>query len=360
MKIKVKLSERTYDIEILPGLLEGCGAELGIVPSSKCLVITDDNVKKLYCRKVADSLSLAGMNCSAASFKAGEESKTLETMAFLYGEAVRAGLNRRSFIVALGGGVPGDVAGFVAATYMRGIDFVQIPTTLLAMVDSSVGGKTGVDLPEGKNLVGAFWQPKKVFIDPCVLKTLPEREIKCGLAEVVKYGVILDAAFFNLLASNVSKLLSLNLDFYSSVIAKCCELKAYVVSNDERENGLRAILNYGHTFGHAVEAVSSYQGIAHGEAVSIGMCMAADLAAAMKILKKDDAFRQEELLKSLGLPVRAPKGLLPAEILEAMGTDKKKTDAGLALVLPLKIGGVEIHRGIDPSLVLEAIRGRCD
>jgi len=358
MKVRVNLGERSYDIEISSDLLEKSGAELGVVSSPKCLVITDDNVKKLYYQKVADSLIPAGINCSAAAFKAGEESKKLETIAFLYGEAVRAGLNRDSFIVALGGGVPGDVAGFVAATYMRGIDFIQIPTTLLAMVDSSVGGKTGVDLPQGKNLVGAFWQPKKVLIDPCVLKTLPEREIKCGLAEVVKYGVILDAAFFKLLASNVPKLLSLDLDFYSSVIAKCCELKAYVVSNDERESGLRAILNYGHTFGHAVEAVSAYHGIAHGEAVSIGMCMAADLAVSMQIMKKEDASIQEELLKNLGLPVRLRGCLIPAKIIEAMATEK--TDAGLALVLPLQIGAVEIRRGVDPALVLEAIRGRCD
>ncbi|MFA7186297.1 MAG: 3-dehydroquinate synthase [Victivallales bacterium] len=360
MKVRVNLNERSYDIEISPGLLEKCGQDLGILPSPKCLVVTDDNVKKLYYRKLADSLSLAGISCTAASFNPGEGSKNLDTMAFIYGEAVHAGLNRKSFIVALGGGVPGDMAGFAAATYMRGIDFIQVPTSLLAMVDSSVGGKTGIDLPEGKNLVGAFWQPKKVFIDPGVLKTLPEREIKCGLAEVVKYGVILDSAFFDLLAANITRLLSLDLDFYSSVIAKCCELKAHVVSNDEREGGLRAILNYGHTFGHAVEAVSGYQGIAHGEAVSIGMCMAADLAVSLKMMKKEYAFMQEELLKKLGLPVRVPKGLISAEILEAMGTDKKKTDAGLTLVLPLKIGAVELRRGVDPALVLEAIRGRCD
>lgn len=360
MKVRVNLGERSYDIEIAPGLLEKCGQDLGFLPSPKCLVVTDDNVKKLYYKKLEDSLSLAGISCPSASFKAGEGSKNIETMAFIYGEAVRAGLNRKSFIVALGGGVTGDMAGFAAATYMRGIDFVQIPTTLLAMVDSSVGGKTGVDLPEGKNLVGAFWQPRKVFIDPAVLKTLPEREVKCGLAEVVKYGVILDRSFFELLVANTYRMLSLDLDFYSSVIAKCCELKAYVVSNDERESGLRAILNYGHTFGHAVEAVSGYRGIAHGEAVSIGMCMAADLAVSLKMLKKAEAVMQEELLHKLGLPVKTPKGLVPAEILEAMGTDKKKTDAGLTLVLPAKIGKVELKVGVEPSLVLEAIRGRCD
>ena len=357
--IHVDLSERSYDIAVSPGILKNAGNLLkNFVAGKKCLIITDSNVNELYAKNALAFLKNAGAEASLTDFPAGEASKHLGTVGALYSKAVGCGLDRNSLIVALGGGVPGDIAGFVAATYMRGVNFIQIPTSLLAMVDSSVGGKTGVDLPEGKNLVGAFWQPLHVLIDPEVLKTLPEREVKCGLAEIIKYGVIVDEELFEMLENNIDKLNSLDLDFYSEVIARCCRLKAQVVSQDEREGGLRAILNFGHTFGHAVEAVSGYQTIGHGEGVAIGMCMASDLAAKSGRMDKNAAMRLEQLLKTLGLPCGIT-GHKAESILEAMSSDKKKKDGKLVLILPDKIGAVSIVNDTSRNDILTAIKGRC-
>jgi 3-dehydroquinate synthase len=251
------------------------------------------------------------------------------------------------------------MAGFSAAVYMRGIEFVQIPTTLLAMVDSSVGGKTGVDLPEGKNLMGAFWQPKLVLIDPEVLKSLPEKEIRCGLAEVIKYGVIMDAELFADLEKNVDKLKSLDMEYYTGIVARCCELKAEVVRQDEREGGLRAILNYGHTFGHAVEMLSDFT-ISHGEAVAMGMVMAAELAVITGRISREDAERQNRLLTALGLPTRVPAGFESEKIYSAMQKDKKKVGSMLKLVLPDEIGKVSIVGDSEINDILKAIGVYCD
>jgi 3-dehydroquinate synthase len=279
----------------------------------------------------------------------------------LYHEAVSDTLDRKSVIVALGGGVVGDIAGFLAATYMRGIDFIQIPTTLLAMVDSSVGGKTGVDLPEGKNLVGAFWQPKAVFIDPDTLATLPEREIKCGLAEVVKYGMILDEDFFCFLEKHTKELNSLDTECFTEVIARCCALKAGVVEDDEREeSGRRAILNYGHTFAHAIEVVKGYENINHGEAVAVGMCMAASLAVADCRLDDAAELRQENLLRALHLPCSI-SGVKASEICSAMHKDKKAKQGRLRFILPDTVGDVTlVEDGIEKSEIMQAIRNCCD
>ncbi|MFZ2657371.1 MAG: 3-dehydroquinate synthase [Victivallales bacterium] len=361
-KIKVNLKERGYDILIDTGIVGSSRTLKDHVAGRRCLVITDSNVAKIYGLSVLKTLRNAGADAEMIFFKAGESSKNLETYGKLLRQSCRAGLDRSSLIVALGGGVPGDVAGFVAASYMRGIDFIQIPTTLLAMVDSSVGGKTGIDLPEGKNLVGAFWQPSLVLIDPAVLTTLPKREIRCGLAEVVKYGIIMDGNFFSFLEKNLNGIRNMDQGTYGRIIARCCELKAKVVFADEREtSGLRAILNYGHTFGHAVETVTEYGKYAHGEAVSIGMCMAANLAAACNEFSPDNKFalemkeRQTKLLKALGLPTALDRGIKPAQIYKAMFKDKKVSKGKLRLVLPDRIGKVSIVKDVKPEDVLKAI-----
>lgn len=357
--LQVDLGERSYPIAVQAGILTSIVSELStFVSGKKCLIVTDSNVSGLYEENIVSVLTQAGAKVYVSVFEAGEAQKHLETMMKIYHDAVTAGLDRTSYIIALGGGVPGDIAGFAAATYMRGIKFIQIPSSLLAMVDSSVGGKTGVDLPEGKNLVGAFWQPEMVVIDPELLNTLPRRELLCGLAEVVKYAVIMDADFFDLLESNVDKLLNLDLDFYSLIISHCCACKAKIVSQDEREGGIRAILNYGHTFGHAVEAVAGFGVVEHGEGVAIGMAMAADVAVAMGMIDQDMADRQEKLLLALGLPVEV-SGVTSEQLLTAMASDKKKEGATKKFILTEKLGKASIFDDVDDSLLLSVMAKRC-
>ncbi len=362
-KIKVDLKERGYDIIIGKGIVSGGEPDASVfrpfVSGRKCLVITDSNVGRILGSRFLKVLGTAGAHAELAVFKAGEASKNIRTYESLLRKVSKSGLDRSSVIVALGGGVVGDVAGFVAATYMRGIRFIQVPTTLLAMVDSSVGGKTGIDLPEGKNLVGAFWQPRLVVVDPAVLMTLPKREVRCGLAEVVKYGVIMDEKFFSFLEKNLYGIKNMDMDTYGEIIARCCELKAEVVCVDEREtSGLRAILNYGHSFGHAVETVTGYGRYAHGEAVSIGMCIAADLAVSCYKFSLESAERQKTLLKAMGIPVTVAGDISPLKIYKAMFKDKKAEKGKLRLVLPDRIGKVSLVKDADGKAVLEAISGR--
>jgi len=352
-QIKVALEDRSYNIMIQAGILRNANDILSpFCSKSSILVITDSNVDPLYSDKIESKYS-------KFIFPAGEKHKTIDTITNICRKAVETGLDRKSLIMALGGGVCGDMAGFAAAVYMRGIEFIQIPTTLLAMVDSSVGGKTGVDLPEGKNLVGAFWQPKLVLIDPETLKTLPMEEVRNGLAEVVKYGMIYDWKFFQLLENNIEALKNLDMDFYTEMIQRCCEIKAEVVAQDEREGGLRAILNYGHTFGHAVELLSNFE-IAHGAAVSIGMAVAVELGVMTKRISKDYAERQNTLLKKLGLPIRIPSGFDSEKIYGAMLHDKKTVGSKVKLILPDGDGAVSIVDNIDSDLIIQAIRNCCD
>ena len=360
-KIKVDLKERGYDIIIGKGIVSGGKPDSSVfrpfVSGRKCLVVTDGNVDRILGARFLKILGTAGADAELAIFKAGESSKNIGTYESLLRKACKSGLDRSSVIVALGGGVVGDVAGFVAATYMRGIDFIQVPTTLLAMVDSSVGGKTGIDLPDGKNLIGAFWQPRLVVIDPAVLTTLPKREILCGLAEIVKYGVIMDGKFFSFIEKNLRGIVGIDKRIYAKIIARCCELKAEVVCADEHETkGLRAILNYGHTFGHAVETVTGYGKYGHGEAVSIGMCIAANLAVSLNRFSPASAERQESLLKAIGLPTAIARDLSPARIYKAMLKDKKTEKGKLRLVLPDKIGKVSLAKDVNSEAVLQAIR----
>ena len=283
---------------------------------------------------------------------AGEKSKTFASAARLCGEAARRGLDRKSVIVALGGGVVGDLAGFAAAIYMRGIRVVQVPTSLLAMVDSSVGGKTAVDIAEGKNLVGAFHQPSAVLIAPEFLRTLPRRERIGALAEVVKYGFALDEAFFDFLEAHFGELAAAEIDpeLYGHIIRRSCEIKAEVVASDEKESGIRKYLNYGHTYGHAVELLSDFR-LSHGEAVAVGMRLAAKLAVLTGRLAQADADRQDALLEKLGLPTAVPADMAPDRIVEVMRHDKKNTSGSFTLVLPTAVGTVECADFADDAQI---------
>ncbi|HEU4753500.1 MAG TPA: 3-dehydroquinate synthase, partial [Armatimonadota bacterium] len=281
----------------------------------------------------------------------------LEQLADVYHHLVAAGLDRRSAVVALGGGVVGDLAGFAAASYLRGIDFVQVPTTLLAQVDASVGGKTGIDLPEGKNLVGAFHQPRLVFIDLQTLDTLPEPDYRAGLAEIIKYGVIWDPELFRFLEVNRTAVLAHQPEELEHLVARSCEIKAEVVGRDEREGGLRAVLNYGHTIGHAVEAVAGYGRYLHGEAVAIGMAAAGRLAARRGWLPESTAQRIETLIREYGLPARLREPLPVGPLMEAMLRDKKTQSGELRFILARDIGRVEVApvAAEDVRAVLETV-----
>jgi len=342
-RVRMELGERGYDILIGPGLRHQVGSYLReVLTPSRAAIITDETVAGLYGEDVARSLAEAGLEATTVAVPPGEEAKSLAQAGKLYAALVASGLDRRSVVVALGGGVVGDLAGFVAATYMRGIPYVQVPTTLLAAVDSSVGGKVAVDLPEGKNLVGAFYQPRLVVIDPEVLASLPPRELRAGLAEVVKHGVILDADFFAYLEAHADGILAQEAAVLAVVIRRCCELKARVVSADERDEGLRAILNYGHTFAHALETVTGYQRFRHGEAVALGMVAASLLAEEMGKVAPEVTRRQVALLRRLGLEVRLPAEFRLEELLACFLRDKKTLSGRLRFVLPVRLGEVEV------------------
>lgn len=336
--VRVGLDERGYEILIDEDLLSSLGGrcrELGL--GAQAAVVTNTVVGPLYARRVADSLRESGFIVYEVEIPDGEEYKNLETLDRIYGALIKAGLNRSSFLVALGGGVTGDVTGFAAATFLRGIPFVQVPTTLLAQVDSSVGGKTGVNHKLGKNLIGAFYQPSLVIIDVSTLDTLSDRDYRAGLAEVVKYGVALDRPFFDFLAAHRRELCARDKRLLAEVVRRSCELKAAIVEQDERESGLRAVLNYGHTIGHAVETLAGYGTYLHGEAVSIGMVQAARISQSLGFASADDTRLVTELLADLGLPVELPK-FTAAEYEQVLLRDKKMQDAGLNFVCNKGIG----------------------
>lgn len=347
--VRVSLVERSYEIHIGSGVLNSAGEVVALQMGARhAVIVSDANVRTPHADRVMNSLSETGVRVNGLLVAPGEGTKSPEQLVRLWQELLETGADRKSVIVAVGGGVIGDLAGFLAATYTRGVRFVQVPTTLLAMVDSSVGGKTGINLPSAKNMVGAFWQPASVLIDTDTLKTLPEREYRSGLAEVVKYGVILDADFFDYLEANVDGLLARDPEVLKTIIARSCWLKAGVVEQDEREEtGLRAVLNYGHTFCHAIEAVAGYGQYLHGEAVAIGMVCASRLAERLGRIPSQMTLRQEQLLAKLGLPT-AVLGLDSDELVAAMRHDKKVEHGELRFVLPTKLGHVELVGGIDP------------
>ncbi len=356
LNVHVQLSERSYDIVIGTDNL----AEVGsfVERWGECthaVLITDTNVIEPHARCAARSLEAAGVRVEVEIVEAGEPAKSIANAERLWNRLLEHRADRKSMVVAVGGGVVGDLAGFVAATYARGLAFVQIPTTLLAQVDSSVGGKVGVNLPTAKNMVGAFWQPCGVLIDTAVLNTLPDREYRAGLGEVVKYGVILDADLFAYLERHADALNARDPAVLRTVVARCCRLKADVVERDERETtGLRAVLNYGHTFAHAIEAEAGYGQILHGEAVSIGMIGASRLAERLGRIGEELTVRQRELLVRLGLPVALP-ALDPAILLAAMQRDKKVAHGRLRFVLPTRMGHVELVGDVPAEHVLAVL-----
>ncbi len=321
------------------------------------MVITDDNVQDLHAIKATESLVNEGIDTDLISIKPGEPSKSVELASGLWQGFLELGTDRKSIVLAVGGGVVGDLAGFVAATYARGLRFFQVATSLVAQVDSAVGGKVGINLPEAKNMVGSFYQPTGVFIDAATLETLPEKEYRSGLAEVVKYGVILDAGFFEFLEAHAAEINQKNPQVLVDVIARCCRLKAGIVEKDEfEESGLRAVLNYGHTFGHAFESLAGYGNLLHGEAVAMGMCCAARLAKILDRVDKKFVDRQRNLLETLQLPVKAPP-LDPERILSAMMHDKKVQHGKLRFVLPSRLGSVELVEDVRPDDVRTVLEG---
>ncbi len=368
--VRVNLAERSYDIEIGAGNLAGVGRFLtDRARVTHVVIVTDDHVQKPHAMRVAESLGEQDLDVDVILVDPGEESKSLDVAASLWEGLLELGADRKTVVAAVGGGVVGDLAGFIAATYARGLRFLQIPTSLLAQVDSSVGGKVGVNLPQAKNMVGAFLQPLGVLIDTATLETLPANEYRAGLAEVVKYGVILDAEFFDYLEAHAAAISERRQNVLIHVIARCCRLKADVVEKDEREeSGLRAVLNFGHTFGHAFETLSwhaspltSGEGpgvrapLLHGEAVAIGMVCAARLAQRLGRVDAQFTARLCSLLKRLGLPVDVPT-LDHQKVVDAMMHDKKVEFGQLRFVLPIRMGQVELVGEIAASDILAALR----
>lgn len=351
LNIEIQLKDNPYTIHIEPGIVNRLGAvvsELGL--SGAATIITDEQVGALHAERVAASLE--NPKTDILRMPAGEEHKTLDTVRTMYDELLSLNRGRDSYIVALGGGVVGDLAGFVAATYLRGIPFIQIPTSLLAQVDSSIGGKVGVDLPQGKNLVGAFYQPRVVCIDPEVLKTLERRHLINGLVEVIKHGVIWHDRFFTYLEDKVDSLLNLDSGTLVETIGRSCRIKADVVEQDEKESGIRVILNFGHTIAHAVETCAEYKGWLHGEAVAVGMLAETRIAQKLGLTTDDTFRRQERLLQRVGLPTRLP--VLDLERFQkAVLHDKKNLQMKIRMVLPVGIGRVQVVDDVPWQLIAD-------
>lgn len=328
----VKVSTgRPYDILIERGLMNKCGELVrSVTKAQKAVVVTDTNVEKFYAEKVVNSLKENDFDVELFVFEAGEQSKNLDTISKMYDCFANFRMSRKDIVVALGGGVTGDMAGFAAATYMRGIEFVQIPTSLLAQVDSSVGGKTGVDIPQGKNLVGAFWQPDMVIIDPDTLNTLPQHFINDGMAEIIKYGCIMDKELFATLENENA------MDIIEDIICTCVSIKRDVVNADEREAGMRMLLNFGHTLGHSLEKIYNFSGLSHGQAVAVGMVMVTKATDKAGITPMGTADRIKKLCEKYNLPTEDKASV--AEIAEYCGSDKKSSGGSVSLVLLKEIG----------------------
>ncbi len=352
---EVETTGGNYPVWVGWGILDDIGKKTKEYLSPSCVyIITDESILE-HARKVQISMEKSGIASHMYIVPPGESSKTLETVQQIYSWLAGRKAERRHLIVAVGGGVIGDMAGFVAATYLRGMPFVQVPTTLLAMMDASIGGKVAVDLPQGKNLVGAFYQPKFVLSDVETLVSLPERELNSGWAEAIKHGLILDQDLLGIFENRVNEVRSLDRDIATEIIRKSVAIKANVVSRDERETlGIRILLNYGHTIGHAIESSTGYTKYLHGEAVSIGMMAAAKIGQLAGILREEEVIRQEDVLKSYGLPVRA-QGLVAEEIIEATTSDKKTSDGIVNWVLLNGLGNAVTDNNIPINHVLDAV-----
>ena len=356
-KILVPLKNNSYEVLIREGIINNIGEELiriGIQNDRKILIVSNKEISNLFADKFLKDLKIHNFYAKIFNIKEGESYKNLETLSKIYNEAFQIGLDRNSLIIALGGGIVGDITGLAAATWLRGIEYIQIPTTLLSMVDSSVGGKTAVNHPKGKNLIGAFHQPKAVFIDPETLLTLPKREFRAGMAEVIKYGVIKDKELFEFLEStkNRDKILKLDNEYLIKIIKSSIKTKSDVVSADEKENGIRAILNYGHSFGHVIENLCGYGEYLHGEAISIGMKIAGDIAIEKGLWSEEESLRQDNLIKSYGLPTQTPK-INKNDVLKILMGDKKVRKGKMRFILPKGIGEVDIYNDIENSQFLK-------
>jgi len=351
--IHVGLSPQPYDIVIADNSLEQLGQLMtSLNLGKKILVVSNRTISRHYGQRAIATLNSAGFEVATVDLSAGERYKTLASVQKIYNAALENRLERTSTMVALGGGVIGDMTGFAAATWLRGINFVQVPTTLLAMVDAAIGGKTGVNHPQGKNLIGAFHQPRLVLIDPQVLNTLPVREFRAGMAEVIKYGVIWDAQLFAQMeqSQRLDQLRYLDAGLLPEILRRSTQAKADVVSKDEKEAGLRAILNYGHTIGHAVESLTGYRLVNHGEAVAIGMVAAGQLAVALQFWEQAASERQLALIQKAGLPTQLPEGIDIEAILDAIQMDKKVQNGRVRFILPTQIGKAKVTDMTDREI----------
>lgn len=351
--LTVDLGHRSYPIYIGPDLLRNGELLRPVTEGRQVMIVSNETVAPLYLEMLMRPL-VAG-RVESVILPDGERYKTLETWNTIFDALLTARFNRDCVIVALGGGVIGDMAGFAAACYQRGIDFIQVPTTLLAQVDSSVGGKTGVNHPLGKNMIGAFYQPRCVIADSRVLRTLDERQLKAGIAEIIKYGLIRDETFFSWLEANMPALLARDDEALVFAIERSCRIKAAIVAEDELEGGVRALLNLGHTFGHAIETGMGYGVWLHGEAVAAGMCLAADLSRRLQYLTPESQQRCVDLIRSAGLPVAAPIELSVERMLELMAVDKKVQDGRVRLVLLDAIGQAHVDSDYKPQLLRETL-----
>ncbi|MGA7935915.1 MAG: 3-dehydroquinate synthase [Kovacikia sp.] len=357
--IPVNLPQNSYEITIAPGNLHHLGTEMQALGlKGKVLVVSNASIFRHFGERSLAALKKAGFETSSCILPAGERYKTLSTLQKIYNAALANRMERSSTFVALGGGVIGDMTGFAAASWLRGVNVVQVPTSLLAMVDAAIGGKTGVNHPKGKNLIGAFHQPRLVLIDPQVLKTLPPREFRAAIAEVIKYGVIWDTHLFEQLesAKRLDSLTYLSEDLLQEILVRSCQAKAHVVSKDEKEAGLRAILNYGHTIGHAVESLTGYKLVNHGEGVAIGMVAAGQLAVELNFWDQTSTDRQVALIQKARLPTQLPTGLDIEEILVALQSDKKVESGKVRFVLPTQIGVAEVTDQVPANVIRQVLK----
>ncbi len=352
--LSVALGDRSYPIHIGAGLLGRADLIKPVLTGRRAVIVTNTLVAGLYLERLSETLHAAGVETVTIVLPDGEEHKDWATLNRVFDSLLAQRCDRQTPLIALGGGVIGDLAGFAAATYQRGVPFIQIPTTLLAQVDSSVGGKTAINHAQGKNMIGAFYQPKLVLADMDTLNTLPDRELKAGLAEVIKHGVILDLAFFEWLEANIERLLARDADALAHAVRRSCEIKAGVVEGDERELGARALLNFGHTFGHAIETGLGYGALLHGEAVGAGMVMGADLSARLGLISRVAAERIVAVLRRAGLPL-AVAGLTPARMLELMSVDKKVEHGQLRFIVLEGLGTARIRADTPAAKVLETL-----
>jgi len=358
VSISVPLPHSPYQVKIAPGILHNLGDQLlPLKLGKKVLLVSNPEIFEHYGQLAIESLTKANFQVSVHLVPAGESYKTPESLLAIYNSALENYLERSSTMVALGGGVIGDMTGYAAASWLRGINFVQVPTSLLAMVDASIGGKTGVNHPKGKNLIGAFYQPRLVLIDPMVLSTLPTREFQAGMAEVIKYGIIWDEELFERLeqTEKIDDFASIPPELLQLILARSCQAKVDVVSQDEKESGIRAILNYGHTIGHAIESLTGYTSINHGEAVAIGMVIAGKMALKLDLWKSEQDRRQKLLIQKSGLPTEIPSQIDPQDVLESLKTDKKVKEGLIRFILPKTIGEVIISDKVSSELIVSSL-----